>query len=40
MLEIRQRLNKYSNAGIQRIMLQWLDLDDISGLRLLAESVL
>jgi F420-dependent oxidoreductase-like protein len=38
--EISLQLNKYSDAGVQRIMLQWLDLDDINGLRLLAECVL
>jgi alkanesulfonate monooxygenase SsuD/methylene tetrahydromethanopterin reductase-like flavin-dependent oxidoreductase (luciferase family) len=35
-----QRLNLLSEAGVQRIMLQWLDLNDIDGLQALAEGVL
>lgn len=38
--ELVQRLNLLSEAGVQRIMLQWLDLNDIDGLQALAEGVL
>jgi F420-dependent oxidoreductase-like protein len=38
--EIVDQLREYSDAGAQRIMLQWLDQDDIDGLEALAESVL
>jgi F420-dependent oxidoreductase-like protein len=38
--EIGERLQHYSAAGVQRIMLQWLDLDDLEGLEALAGSVL
>jgi hypothetical protein len=29
-----------AEAGVQRIMLQWLDLDDLDGLEALAKAVL
>jgi F420-dependent oxidoreductase-like protein len=35
-----EQLQAYAEAGVQRIMLQWLDLDDIDGLELLAQRVL
>ena len=38
--EVGQQLDDYRQAGAQRIMLQWLDLDDMEGLNLLAETVL
>lgn len=38
--EIVTQLRELSAAGVQRIMLQWLDLDDLDGLRALAETVL
>jgi len=38
--EIAEQINTYSRAGVQRIMLQWLDLDDLAGLEALAEAVL
>jgi F420-dependent oxidoreductase-like protein len=38
--EIVQQLGSLSDAGLQRIMLQWLDLDDMEGLEALAASVL
>jgi len=38
--EIRRQLNDYAAAGVQRIMLQWLDMDDIDGLADLAQAVL
>ena len=33
-------LGRYEQAGLQRVMLQWLDLDDFDGLELLARDVL
>lgn len=33
-------LGRQAEAGIQGIMLQWLDLDDISGLEIIAEKIL
>jgi F420-dependent oxidoreductase-like protein len=38
--QIRDQLAEYAAAGVQRIMLQWLELDDIEGLELLARVVL
>ncbi len=38
--EIGQQLQHYAAVGVQRIMLQWLDQDDLEGLEALAESVL
>ena len=38
--EIREQLAGYAAAGVQRIMLQWLDLDDLEGLTDLAQAVL
>jgi alkanesulfonate monooxygenase SsuD/methylene tetrahydromethanopterin reductase-like flavin-dependent oxidoreductase (luciferase family) len=34
--EYRDQLAEYAAAGVQRIMLQWLDLDDLEGLEALA----
>jgi alkanesulfonate monooxygenase SsuD/methylene tetrahydromethanopterin reductase-like flavin-dependent oxidoreductase (luciferase family) len=34
------QLGAFADAGAQRIMLQWLDLDDLDGLELLAHAVL
>jgi F420-dependent oxidoreductase-like protein len=33
-------LGRFSEAGVQRVMLQWLDLDDIDGLEALATQVM
>jgi len=33
-------LGRLAEAGVQRIMLQWLDLDDLDGLEALARGVL
>ncbi len=33
-------LGRYQDAGVQRVMLQWLDLEDYAGLELLARDVL
>ena len=38
--EIVEQLAAYANAGVQRIMLQWIDLDDMDGLEALAHAVL
>jgi hypothetical protein len=33
-------LRHYETAGLEKAMLQWLDLDDLKGLELMAEKVL
>jgi F420-dependent oxidoreductase-like protein len=38
--ELKEQLSGLEKAGVQRVMLQWLDLDDMEGLRSLAEVVL
>jgi F420-dependent oxidoreductase-like protein len=38
--EIKPQLQALSDAGVQRVMLQWLELDDLDGLRELAKVVL
>ena len=38
--EIVEQLGAYAEAGVQRIMLQWLDLDDLDGLERFATGVL
>jgi F420-dependent oxidoreductase-like protein len=37
---IAYEINRYAEAGAERVMLQWLDLDDIHGLEALARHVL
>ena len=37
---VREQLSRLEQAGLQRIMLQWLDLDDLEGLEALAKAVL
>jgi alkanesulfonate monooxygenase SsuD/methylene tetrahydromethanopterin reductase-like flavin-dependent oxidoreductase (luciferase family) len=37
---IVEQLGLWAEAGVQRIMLQWLNLDDLAGLELLAKTVL
>lgn len=37
---VRDQIATLAQAGVQRLMLQWLDLDDEAGLRALAEAVL
>jgi alkanesulfonate monooxygenase SsuD/methylene tetrahydromethanopterin reductase-like flavin-dependent oxidoreductase (luciferase family) len=34
------QLGRLAEAGVQRVMLQWLDLDDVDGLAALAQAVL
>ncbi len=38
--QIKEQLYKLGEVGLQRIMLQWLDLDDLDGLEALAKAVL
>lgn len=38
--EVVEQLQELEQAGLQRIMLQWLDLDDLDGLKALAKAVL
>lgn len=37
--EICQQLDELSAAGVQQVMLQWLDLDDLDGLEALAQAI-
>jgi F420-dependent oxidoreductase-like protein len=37
---VKDQLASLNEAGVQRVMLQWLDLDDLPGLEALAKSVL
>jgi alkanesulfonate monooxygenase SsuD/methylene tetrahydromethanopterin reductase-like flavin-dependent oxidoreductase (luciferase family) len=37
---VQQQLQELERAGLQRIMLQWLDLDDLESLEVLAKGVL
>jgi hypothetical protein len=39
-LEMVEQLGRLSEAGLQRVMLQWLDLDDIEGLEAMADGIL
>lgn len=38
--KIADRIGQYEEAGAQRVMLQWLDLEDIDGLEALATAIL
>lgn len=38
--EIRDQIERLGEAGVERLMLQWLDLDDLEGLEHLARAVL
>jgi len=38
--EIKDQLAALEEAGLQRVMLQWLDLDDLESLEALAEGIL
>ena len=38
--QVKEQLGKLEETGLQRIMLQWLDLDDLDGLEALAKAVL
>jgi hypothetical protein len=38
--EVKCQVGRLAEAGLQRVMLQWLDLDDLAGLEALAKAVL
>ena len=38
--QVREQLQALEEAGLQRVMLQWLDLDDLAGLEALAKAVM
>jgi alkanesulfonate monooxygenase SsuD/methylene tetrahydromethanopterin reductase-like flavin-dependent oxidoreductase (luciferase family) len=38
--EIITQCQQFAEAGVERIMLQWLDLDDIKGLEAMASGIL
>jgi hypothetical protein len=38
--EVTERLGRLDEAGVQRVMLQWLEMEDIDGLEAMADSVL
>ena len=38
--QVREQLSKLEQAGLECVMLQWLDLDDLEGLEALAKAVL
>jgi len=38
--QVQEQLLELEGAGLERIMLQWLDLDDLAGLEALAKAVL
>jgi alkanesulfonate monooxygenase SsuD/methylene tetrahydromethanopterin reductase-like flavin-dependent oxidoreductase (luciferase family) len=38
--QIKRQLSTLAQAGLQRIMLQWLDLDDLASLEVLAKGIL
>ncbi len=38
--EFIERLGRWQEAGVERLLLQWMDLDDIEGLELIARDVL
>ena len=38
--DFKRQIEEYGNAGAQRVMIQWVDLDDLEGLRRLAVGVL
>jgi len=38
--EVKEQLRQLAAVGVQRVMLQWMDLDNIAGLMALAQAVL
>jgi F420-dependent oxidoreductase-like protein len=38
--QVREQLKALEEAGLQRIMLQWLDLDDLAGMEALAKAII
>jgi F420-dependent oxidoreductase-like protein len=39
-VQMAEQLQQLNQAGVQRVMLQWLDLDDIEGLEIISQAVL
>jgi hypothetical protein len=39
-MQVSEQLARLAETGIDRVMLQWLDLDDLDGLEALATAVL
>ena len=39
-VQMAEQLHQLNQAGVQRVMLQWLDLDDIEGLEIISQEVL
>jgi hypothetical protein len=37
---LAEQIRRYGEAGVDELILQWFDLDDLDGLRGFAESVL
>jgi hypothetical protein len=38
--EIRDQIEQIEDAGMDQVMVQWLDLDDLKGLEQLAEGII
>jgi len=38
--EIREQLKEYQSSGLQGVMIQWLDLDDLASLERLAKGII
>ena len=38
--EVREQIEKLERVGLQRVMLQWLELDDLEGIELLAKTLI
>jgi alkanesulfonate monooxygenase SsuD/methylene tetrahydromethanopterin reductase-like flavin-dependent oxidoreductase (luciferase family) len=38
--QVKEQLKEMEEAGLQRVLLQWLDLDDLEGLEALTKAVL
>jgi alkanesulfonate monooxygenase SsuD/methylene tetrahydromethanopterin reductase-like flavin-dependent oxidoreductase (luciferase family) len=38
--QMAEQLHQLEQAGVQRVMLQWIDLDDIEGLEIISQKVL
>jgi alkanesulfonate monooxygenase SsuD/methylene tetrahydromethanopterin reductase-like flavin-dependent oxidoreductase (luciferase family) len=39
-VQVQEQLTALKEAGVQRVMLQWLELDDLAGLEALAKATL
>lgn len=38
--EVMDQLGQLTEVGVQRVMLQWLELDNLDGLEVLAQAIL